>query len=103
MASTHPPRKPASGVVFNVKVTPRASNNQLEGWHGDALKVRLQAPPVDGKANAALIALLARALNVNQQQIQIISGETSRHKRVRVQGLSADQLRMGLEALTLEV
>ena len=85
------------GVTFNVKVIPRASRNQIEGWLGDALKVRLQAPPVEGKANAALIAVLADALVVGKGNIEIISGATGRHKLVRVKGLSADQVKMRLE------
>jgi uncharacterized protein len=87
-----------NGVTFSVKVVPRASCSQVEGWHGDALKVRLQAPPVEGKANAALIALLADVLAIGKGQVDIISGETGRHKLVRVQGLSADQVKMRLES-----
>ena len=84
------------GVTFAVKVVPRAARSQIEGWLGDALKVRLQAPPVEGKANAALIALLAEALAIGKGNVDIIRGETSRHKQVRVRGLSADQIQMRL-------
>ncbi len=88
----------AKGVVFQVKVIPRGGRTQIEGWQDHMLKVRLHAPPVEGKANAALIALLAQVLDRNKHQIEIISGETGRHKVVRVQGLSADQIRMRLES-----
>lgn len=89
-------RAASSGVTIAVKVVPRASHSQVEGWHGDALKVRLQAPPVEGKANAALIALLAEALGIGKGQLDIISGKTARTKRVRVRGLSADELTLRL-------
>ena len=90
-------RSHGNSVTFAVKAVPRASRSQIVGWHGDALKVRLLAPPVAGKANAALIALLAAVLAISKQQVEIISGETSRHKWVRVHGLSADQIKMRLE------
>jgi len=89
-------RPSSDGTTFAIKVVPRASRSQVEGWHGDALKVRLQAPPVEGKANSALVALLAEVLGIGKGQVEIISGETSRTKRVRVKGLSADQLTMRL-------
>ena len=56
--------------------------------HGQALKVKLKAPPVDGKANAALIAFVARCLGVGRRQVEIVSGQTSRIKTVRVEGLA---------------
>ncbi|MCI0475340.1 MAG: DUF167 domain-containing protein [Anaerolineales bacterium] len=76
-------------VTFAIKVLPRASKNQIVGIEGDALKVRLNAPPVEGKANDALIAFLADALNVRRAQIEIIVGHTSRRKVVRVCGVMA--------------
>ncbi|MBI5880238.1 MAG: DUF167 domain-containing protein [Chloroflexi bacterium] len=91
----HPANGLASAIIA-VKVVPRASQNRVEGWHGDALKVRLTAPPVEGKANAALIALLAKALHIRQGNVDIIGGETSRLKRVRISGLSADDIRARL-------
>ncbi len=62
------------------------------GIHGDALRIRLQAPPVDGAANAALIAFLAETLGVRQRQVQILSGHTSRRKSVLVSGLGKEQV-----------
>ena len=58
----------------------------------------MNAPPLDGKANAALIALLAETLALRKSQIEIIGGETSRHKRLRVTGLSAQDIQMRLES-----
>jgi len=80
------------GVTFAVKVVPRASKNQIVGVEADAVKIRLNAPPVEGRANEALIKCLADALNVRRAQIEIIAGHTSRRKVVRVSGLSARQI-----------
>ncbi len=79
-------------VTFAVQVVPRASKNQIVGVVGEAIKIRLTAPPVEGKANAALINFLAETLNVRRAQIEIVTGETSRHKRVRVRGVTAREI-----------
>lgn len=76
------------GITINVRVVPRASRNEIAGLHGDAVKIRLQAPPVDGKANAALIKFLASRLDVARRQVTILSGESGRQKRVRINGIS---------------
>ncbi len=79
-------------VTFAVKVVPRASKNQIAGMEGDAVKVRLTAPPVEGKANAALVRFLAETLGVSRAQIEIVTGHASRHKVVRVRGVTAKQI-----------
>ena len=84
------------GVTFAVRVVPRASRNEIVGVHGDALKVRLTAPPVEGKANEALIAFLAQWLDVRKSQVEIVAGATSRRKMIRVIGLSAQEVEEGL-------
>ncbi|MEW5718173.1 MAG: DUF167 domain-containing protein [Chloroflexota bacterium] len=85
--------KEADGaVMFAVKVIPRASKNQIAGIEGDAFKIRLTAPPVEGKANDALIEFLADALGVRRAQIEIVMGHTSRRKIVRVRGVSAREV-----------
>ena len=86
----------ASGFTFAVKVHPRAKKNAITGEIGDAIKVSLTAPPVDGKANAACIEFFAKLLKVPRSSVSIASGETSRNKVVRVVGLSAEQLRQRL-------
>lgn len=63
-----------------IHVQPRASRNAIAGWHGEALKVALTAPPVEGAANAALIDFLAEAFQLKRRHIRLISGESSRHK-----------------------
>lgn len=79
-------------VTLTIKVVPRASKNQIVGIEGDALKVRLNAPPVEGKANDALIQFLAERLGVARTQIEIIAGHTARRKIVRVRGISVDEV-----------
>lgn len=78
-------------VNFAVRVQPRASQSGIAGELDGALKVRLAAPPVDGKANQELVRLLARLFDLSRHQIAIISGETSKNKLVRVSGISADR------------
>ena len=73
-----------TGVRFAVRVQPRASRSEVAGLHGDALKVRLQAPPVDGAANAALVGFIAESLGVPRRAVRIVAGETSRSKVVEV-------------------
>ena len=83
-------RRVAGGVRFTVRVQPRASRSEVCGVHGDALKVRLAAPPVDGAANEALVALLADELDVARRSVRIVSGEASRSKTVQVDGVESD-------------
>ena len=83
----------ASGIVFAVRVQPRASRDAIEGeWQG-ALKVRLTAPPVDDRANDALRRLLAEHLEIPVTAVRILFGERSRTKRVEVRGTSAERIR----------
>lgn len=72
-------------LLLAVHVQPRASADSLEGTHGERLKIRLTAPPVDGKANSHLIRFLARQFGVPRRQVQLLSGESSRAKRIRIQ------------------
>jgi uncharacterized protein len=79
--------------MFAVKVRPRANRNAVTGEVGDALKVSLTAPPIDGKANSACIEFFAKLLEVTHSSVTIASGQTSRGKVIRVVGLSADEVR----------
>lgn len=79
-------------VVFEVRLSPRASREAIEGEYQGALKVLLTAPPVEGRANDALCRLLAAHLNVPVWAVKILSGEKSRLKRVVVEGASASQI-----------
>lgn len=82
---------------LHVRLTPKASADRIDGWSHDAqgrlvLKVRVRAAPIEGKANAALVAFLAEALNVPRSKVSIASGDTSRLKQVEIDGLDAAQL-----------
>jgi uncharacterized protein len=83
----------SSGVTFTVKIHPRAKKNAITGEVGDALKVSLTAPPVDGKANAACIEFFAKLLNVPRSSVTIASGQNSRNKVIRISGVTAQQVR----------
>lgn len=74
------------GIILNIHVQPRASKNQVCGLQGEALKIRLTSPPVDGAANKLCREYLADLFGVAKSYVEIISGETSRHKRVRISG-----------------
>jgi uncharacterized protein (TIGR00251 family) len=75
-------------VRFDVRVQPRASRSEIAGVYGEALKVRLSQPPVDGEANEALIDLLAKKLGIAKRDVRIVSGTTSRTKTVEVIGVT---------------
>ena len=73
-------------LVLTLHIQPGAKKSGIAGLHGEALKIRLAAPPVDGKANAELLGFLAKACGVPRSAVELLSGETSRAKRVRLFG-----------------
>jgi uncharacterized protein (TIGR00251 family) len=75
-------QKNSNGIILKVFIQPRSSKNMIAGQHGDALKIKLTAPPVDGAANKMCIQYLAKWLKVPKSSIEIISGHTSRTKRL---------------------
>jgi uncharacterized protein len=76
-----------------VRVQPRARRNEVVGWHGATLRVRVTAPPAEGRANHAVIELLAEALGLPRSSIELVSGASGRDKLVRVGGHSLDEIR----------
>jgi len=80
-------------VRVSVHVQPRATRSEIVGLHGAALNVRLQAPPVDGAANEALVALLAERLGVARRAVRVVAGASSRAKTVEVDGTTEDAVR----------
>lgn len=80
------------GVRLEIRVQPRSSRNQVVGEQAGALKVKLTAPPVDGEANAALVAFLSRYLKIPRKDINLIKGETSRNKIIEIMGISSEEL-----------
>jgi hypothetical protein len=88
----------ADGVRIRVRVQPRASNSGVAGLHGDRLRIRLSAPPVDGAANDALVEFLAGCLGVPERSVTVASGLTSRSKTVLASGITPAEAsaRLGL-------
>jgi uncharacterized protein (TIGR00251 family) len=83
-----PVNETAKGVTFSVKVHPRARKDGINGVVGNALKLSITAPPVEGRANQAVIEFFAELFQIPRSSVTIASGETSRNKVVRVAGLS---------------
>jgi uncharacterized protein (TIGR00251 family) len=79
-------------LVFSVRVVPRASRSEIIGEHDGALRVRLAAPPVDGAANEELVRTLARAFAVSRSAVEVISGHSSRSKRISIKGADVGRL-----------
>jgi hypothetical protein len=84
----------SGGVSFTVRVHPRAKKNAVTGELGDAVKLSLTSPPVEGRANEACIEFFAKLLKLPRSSVTIASGQTSRRKVIRVSGLSAEEVRM---------
>jgi len=91
-----PIRDTDRGATFAIRVQPRASRNAIAGEMGDALKLALTAPPVEGKANEACVEFFANLLKVPRSSVTIASGESSRNKVIRITGLSAGQVEQRL-------
>ena len=86
------------GVLLNVHAQPGARRNGLTGEHAGALRVAVNAPPDKGKANAAIVEVLAQALGLKPSQVELISGETSRRKRVLLAGLDVEDVARRIES-----
>ncbi len=86
-----------AGVTFSVRVVPRSSRNQIVGVEGEALKIKLTAPPVEGAANAALVEFIAEWLGVRKNAVSIVSGDKARNKIVRVNGVTREQVLMAID------
>jgi uncharacterized protein (TIGR00251 family) len=84
-------------LILRLHVHPGAGRTAIVGRHGDALKVKVGAPPADGRANAAVVALVAETLGVEAAQVELTSGASSRSKRVRIRGVDAEDLRRALQ------
>ena len=90
--------KPTESCILKVRVQPKASRNQVDGYEDGTLRLRVSAPPVDGKANSSVIALLAKTLGISKSKLQIIRGQSSRDKSVSVETLTEEEVRRRIEA-----
>lgn len=95
---TAPARPAEAAAVIRVRVQPRASRDEVLGWREGALRVRVGAPPLDGRANDAVAVLIARAAGVARSAVSVVGGQRGREKLVRVGGLSPAALRARLGA-----
>jgi hypothetical protein len=92
-------RPSKQGILLEVHLVPRAARDEIVGLHGGALRVRVNAPPAKGAANAALVELIAQQLGIPKQRIQIVSGERSRHKTLAIHGVPQQALQQRLADL----
>jgi uncharacterized protein (TIGR00251 family) len=90
-------RADGNDVILTLHIQPGAKQTGVAGPHGDALKIRLAAPPVDGKANAALIEFIAAKVGAGRAAVELVSGQAARTKRVRVRGVPCATVRAALE------
>lgn len=92
-------RPDGDGVVLTLHIQPGAKRTEIVGRHGEALKIRLAAPPVDGKANDCLVAYLADLFDLPKARVALVAGATSRAKRVRIVGVPAAEAAGRLQAM----
>jgi len=92
-AGKTPPTAAAPSCTLAIKAIPNAPRSEVVGWLGDALKVKVHAPPVEGRANEALCGFLADTLGLPRRAVTVLRGDTSRQKTVRLDGLTLDALR----------
>jgi uncharacterized protein len=84
-------KKKEAGSIYtelDARIIPKSSRNEIIFGEGDPVKIKVTSPPVDGKANKAVVNLLAKQLKVSKKDIQIVSGEKSRNKKIRINGIS---------------
>ena len=87
-----------SQTFLKLHVTPRGSRNEITGWRENALCIKITAPPVEGAANAAIVKFMADALKLKKSQVELVAGDKSREKIVRISGLSEDEIKSRLAA-----
>ena len=80
------------GISLNLRIQPRSSRNSISGLLGDALKIALTAPPVDGEANEACLKFLAKFFSVPVKNVHLESGQTGRNKRIFIEGLAEEEM-----------
>ena len=88
-----------AAIFLKIHLLPRASRDEICGLHGDAIKIRVTAPPVEGKANQALQRFIAEKLNLSSSQVEIIAGQHSREKLLQITGISRAEVEKALGIL----
>lgn len=94
-----PSPAPPAACTLAIKAVPNAPRSEVCGWLGDALKVKVHAPPVEGRANDALCEFLAETLSLHRRAVSVLQGDTSRQKLVRIDGLTLPEVKARLDAL----
>lgn len=89
-------REHRDGVTLDLHVQPRASKNEIVGVQGEELKVRLTSPPVEGEANRLCVEFIAKRLGIAKSAVELVAGEKSRHKRLLIRGMAAEEVRRAL-------
>jgi uncharacterized protein (TIGR00251 family) len=84
-------------TLLKLHVIPRSSKSDITGWRDNVLCVKITAPPVEGAANAAVVKFIAESLGIRKSQVELVSGEKSREKTLRIVGLSLDETRSRLD------
>ena len=79
-------------LIFSIRVLPKSSKSEVVGEHGGALKIKIKSPPVDGTANAELIVTLAKFFDVPKNAVEILKGQTSKTKQIKIRGLTEANL-----------
>lgn len=82
---------PGPSTVLTIHVQPKARTTEVVGWHGDAIKIRVAAPPVGGAANEALVRFLAERLEVARSAVTVVGGATARRKRIAIEGVERER------------
>lgn len=85
-------------TLLRLHVTPRGSRNEIVGWRENVLYIKITAPPVEGAANSAIVKFVADSLNVRKSQVELVSGDKSREKTLRISGLSDSDIRNRIPA-----
>ena len=78
-------------IIIRLHIQPRGSKDEITGIHGDALKIRVTSPPVDGAANSHIIELISKKLHIARSRIELVQGDRSRHKTIRVSGIKLQE------------
>lgn len=93
------PENPEENCTLKVRVQPKASRNQVDGFEENTLRLRVTAPPTEGQANDGVITLLAKALEVSKSRLEIVRGHSSREKLISVQTLSEQEVRRRIQTV----